>query len=299
MTALVFRVLATLAYSGVFSWPLGVDEIVLRAINHPKDSSVLTNSEVETALRFLKKKQRVREKDGLWAVGRHAQEDQFLQRVQQQHSVKKKWQEAQQAVELLQKNQWIEAIYVTGSLAVNTAAPDSDIDFMLITSPRRLWLTRLWVIFQSWRHGKRRSFAHEEKNSWCFNLWLTTHTLQLEPNQRSLYTAYEVCQAVCVFDRRGRVEGNFLRANAWVSLYLRGFFEAKMRLVVRSTQSKKVGKHIFQDLIAFGDWLSYAAQRFYMSPHMTREVVARDKAFFHPRSTKNLISQKLDHVLCT
>jgi len=70
-----------------------------------------------------------------------------------------------------------------------------------VTEPGRLWLTRLWVIWQAWRRGKRRSWQGEEKRSWCFNLWLDSDHLDLFQDYQSLYTAYELIQAQPVLDR--------------------------------------------------------------------------------------------------
>src|SRR3989344_5441279 len=114
-------------------------------------------------------------------------------------------------------------IAVTGSLAVDNARVDDDLDFFIITRADTLWLTRLIAIpLISIFFKRRKPFAipacrqarrHSPflpagrhgaiRDSVCLNLWLDESALAVPESKRSLYTAHEVLQAKPLFDRGG------------------------------------------------------------------------------------------------
>lgn len=288
------RVLLTLAYSAIFDFPLTQEEIERRLVTidltsdftSPQKKRVSSN-EINQVVADLQKKKVVVARGNKITLATHQQD--FLIQEERADISHKKWDEVKRAVKILSQTPGIVGIAITGSVAVTNAAQDSDIDFMIVTQPHMLWLCRIWVIWQSWRVGKRRSFAHEEKNSWCFNLWLTTESLALLPSQQSLYTAYEVCQAVWVW-QKGRVEESFLQANTWVTNYCENYFQARMSEV----RKKKIAEVFLQKnpLLIVLNLFLFKVQYLYMLPHMTREIVDKDKAFFHPRPTRNVLMLK-------
>src|SRR3989344_7841829 len=71
----------------------------------------------------------------------------FQIRNQREAFSQKKWLIAQKVADQLKAIPFIEAIFVTGSLAMNNCPRYDDIDFMIVTTPNTLWLTRLLVIF--------------------------------------------------------------------------------------------------------------------------------------------------------
>lgn len=292
MLSLAERILLTLSYSAVFSFPLQVEEIWRRLIGKRADST----SEIHRTLETLQKQGLVIQQAKYWALPTH--EDDFVRRRSRVASSRVKWQEAHEVVALLQHAPGILGIAVTGSVAVNNAEVDSDLDFMLVTKPHALWLCRVWVLWHSWRRGKRRSFAHEEKNSWCFNLWLTTEALALQPAQRSLYAAYEVCQAQWLWQREA-TERRFLEENSWVQKSLPQYYAERLKEARARDQlpASVANTFLTMFLTKIGNWLAFQLQYFYMFPHMTREVVFYDRAFFHPRSTKKFVTTRWQQKL--
>lgn len=182
---------------------------------------------------------------------------------------------------------WIQAVAITGSLAMNNAHPDDDTDFMLITAPGRLWLTRLVVTMIAVFFGKRRSWSHEEPRSWCFNLWLDQTALAVPASHQTVYGAYEALQAQWVVDR-GAVEQRFWQQNQWVKLFLIG--SPTILKPAPLPQAKNLQNWFGQGITKVGNFfesVAYQTQRWYMSRHMTREKVSPHAAFFHPRDTRS------------
>jgi hypothetical protein len=56
---------------------------------------------------------------------------------------------------------------------MNCASENSDIDLFIITSPDRLWLTRLMVTFIFQVLGKRKT-AKKHKDNFCLSFFATT-----------------------------------------------------------------------------------------------------------------------------
>lgn len=291
-------VLATLAYVDQFHYPLSVTEIETRLVvplkgTHPVAIPRLVapsqrHTRVQEALAHLQERGLVRRHkqwfmlagSGEWVATR--QERDILSQA--------KWREVATFIELVRWIPWIEGIAVTGSLAMNNVVPNDDCDFLVVTQPRRLWLTRLAVIMVALLKGKRRSWSGEEQNSWCFNLWLDRDHLAMPAYLRSVYGAYEVIQARWVEDRAG-IEAAFRHHNKWTTTFLPyALLPISLPSASHSSEARSVRQRLAQWV---GDQLeagAYMLQHWYMKPHMTRERVGRGFAFFHPRDTKTAVT---------
>lgn len=292
LTPLQRSVLYTLAYTAQFSYPLTADEVCFRLIGRLDQrtrvlSHAPTPTQVNRALASLVQK-RLLKKEGISFSLRQMS---GLVEIRRQRFLQDqaKWREVRSAVGWFKHIPWIQAIFVTGSLAMNNAGPDEDIDFMIVTAPDRLWLTRLVVSGFAWLRGKRRSWQGEEKRSWCFNLWLEEDQLELFARQPSLYTAYELLQARLVFDRN-RVGERLFAQNRWVRSYLPLAVQLRgKRLFSKTDPSFLIALHNTSVIASINDRLNswaYAFQRWYMQPHITREQVTKRYALFHPRDTQ-------------
>lgn len=276
-------ILLTLAYSEQFSYPLTEVELWRRLFSL-KEKAVFSQKVFLQVLKDLTKSGQVIEEKGylyLKGSGKLVRE-----RLRKTQLSRKKWREVQRFVVKAKYIPWISAVFVTGSLAMNNVEKDSDCDFLIITQPKRLWLSRVLVIGIAWLAGRRRSWAGEEKNSWCFNLWLDEEHLTTPSEIRSVYTAYEVIQAVLVFERRF-VGIRFWEKNAWVKNVLPNWEFPTQKL-----------QGLFQNNIVFSfvDYVLWKFQLWYMQPHRTSEKIGRGYAFFHPRDTKTIIMRGWKNV---
>jgi hypothetical protein len=100
---------------------------------------------------------------------------------------------------------FVRAVLVSGSLSKHTMKPDGDIDFFIITSPKRLWLTRtLMVLF-------KKIILLNSHKLFCINYFVDTEHLCIEEQNR--FTATEV---VTLLPMQGRDwYDQFVAANAW------------------------------------------------------------------------------------
>lgn len=297
------RILLTISYCHQFGYPLTKGEIWHRLVSekaahsiHPKNlttkKKTISNTSFrafEKALRELIKQKKVFEHDNFFGLKPLSKN--VTLRQQRAEFSQKKWLEVSAAKEWLARIPWIEAIFITGSLAMNNCTKDDDVDFFIVTQPNRLWLTRVLVGLIAMLHGRRRSWHSAPPNSWCFNLWLDTEHLQLPPASRSLYHAYEVIQAKPIFDRHDTVDF-FYKQNTWVHEWLSNW-EVKKNVEARRIFSTNFFTKITNPVLNFTDWLLWQLQYAYMRRHLTRERVSRGVAFFHPRDTKTEILKKI------
>lgn len=287
------RILLTLSYTEQFSYPLTKDELYTRLIV-PEKISFTTFLKVLKTL--VSKKLIDSVQDYFFVSGLPKQKQLKLIETRQKRTTFsiKKWQEVSEFLNFAEKIPFITGVAVTGSLSVNNVVKDDDIDFMIVTSKGRLWITRLLVILYATNKGKRRSFAKEEKNSWCFNLWVEESDLQLPPASRSIYEAYEVVQARWVLSRNG-VARRFLRLNKWVKNLLSHTQDDLDVVDLPEFWFEKLP--FISQFFSFCNLFAFIFQYLYMKRHMTREKVSKTHAFFHPRDTRAVVFNNWKKVL--
>lgn len=194
-----------------------------------------------------------------------------------------KWGVAYKYASQLVKLPFIQAIFVTGSLAMNNCKKTDDIDFMIVTSPNTLWLTR-FIVMMIFIKDRRFPGQRIAPDKICVNLWLDANNLKI--NDKSLYHAHEILQAKCIFDRGG-VQYLFLRQNSWVKEYLLNAYKSQIKNSKAQINSKlqvsNLGFMIYL-IISILNFGFFVLQYLYMKPKMTTERVGLGYAFFHPAS---------------
>ncbi len=179
-----FNELAAVVYADLFDWPLTLTEAKFWAVASKKKD---------------KRKYNFVYRRGL-----------IEQRRQREKMAAQKMVLAYEVVADLAKIPTVQAIFLTGSVAVGNARKDSDVDLMIVTEPGTLWLTRLvlaTVLKGRGVYGK----------TICPNIFLDTDHLEI--TEKNLYTAHEILQARCLFDRGG-VNKKWLKKNSWTRNYL-------------------------------------------------------------------------------
>lgn len=193
-------------------------------------------------------------------------------RNQRQKVSKEKWQVALQVGEQLKKFSTIQAVFVTGSLAMDNAKSEDDIDLMIVTKANTLWITRILV--NLFLLGiRRRPGQIQVANTVCLNLWLDENHLAIVPH--TLYMAHEILQAKVLWSKNN-IASVFLQANKWVNGYLPNAYPPQ------PDGKYEVRRNLFFETL---NYLFFLVQYLYMVPKMTSERVSPGFAFFHP--TKN------------
>lgn len=289
----LFRQLVlTISYSNLFSQPLTTEEVFRRLIYSKNFKKAFSFRETLSALSELQQRTVLKKVDTYWQLSTITKDLSTVRKKRELLSALK-IKELEPLILFAKKISWISGVALTGSVSVGNAEAKDDVDLMIVVQPQRLWLVRPLLVLFSFLHGKRRSWNHEEYNSWCLNLWLEENSVQLPVPKRTIYTAYEVCQAEWMFTKY-HADEIFLVANVWVDRLLPNYFEWKLKTAGGSHQAKSLIKRNNEITADFWDWMneySYRLQLWYMHRHMTRERVSRSFAFFHPRDTRKNIMQ--------
>lgn len=204
----------------------------------------------------------------------------IIQQRKQRHKIsEKKWAIAKQISCELKTIKTIQAIFVTGALAMNNCPEKDDIDIMIICSPFTLWYTR-WCVFNLLKDRRRPSSVPEHASARvsdkiCDNLYLETSHLKI--SNQSLYTAHEIVQAKCIYDR-AEYSTKFMQTNGWIKNYLP---HAMPNHIASSLHPEQT--HITTVASKIINAMYFFVQYIYMYGKITHETISLHQAFFHPR----------------
>jgi len=180
---------------------------------------------------------------------------------------------ADRAVRVLNKIPFILFVGITGSLAMNNAKPQSDIDLMIITKKDTLWITRLVALFLLFISGfkLRRAKNSDEKDKLCLNFWIDETALEWT-GPRNAYIAHEIAQVVPLYDQ-STLHSQWLSRNRWIAEYW------PKAAAISQQISKKQESDTHLGVL---NMVLYNLQRMYMKSKITRESVSIHHAYFHP-----------------
>ena len=287
-------ILKTLAYADIFAYPLNSEELYrfLIANSPPSFSSfkeVLKQMEAEGKPACIARQS--------FAGGQIEAEKGFYFLKKRNELValrrkREKWSQAkikiaQQVSQWFKLIPWVRMVGITGALAMANCQEKDDIDLLIITSPNRLWLSRLLVTFLTELLGKRRRPNDRRfKNKICLNAFWEENSLALPEEERDLFTAHEVGQVRLVWERNDTFK-KFLWENRWAKEYLPNGLDTKILGYddIKRKREKSPNIPISQYLniiLDFLEKLAYKSQLWYMRQKRTVEKIEPSRAFFHP-----------------
>lgn len=177
---------------------------------------------------------------------------------------------------------------VTGSLAMDNAGDESDIDLLIITRKNLLWTTRVlsYLVLKVSGFDLRKSGKNIQKDKLCLNMWMDEADLTWKKNDRNLYTAHEIAQVLPLVNKGGTYE-KFLSGNAWILKYW-------PNAVNIGKHNERKRKHVFRNpAFSLFEKIAFWVQYKYMKSKMTREVISPTRAIFHPQDLGKLVISRL------
>jgi len=195
-------VLLALAYGDLFDYPLRRDEL-LRYL--PVAAS---GAQLDRALERLVPTAVSQLEEGFYCLrGREAT---GRLRAERAAASDAGWRQARRFARWLAHVPFVRMVAVCGSLAVDNAGRDGDVDLFLITAPRRLWLVQATTMIL------RRLARRPGAPPLCPNYLLTGDDLEVSPC--NLYLAHETIQARPLWGHA--YFRRFRAANAWTEAFL-------------------------------------------------------------------------------
>jgi predicted nucleotidyltransferase len=196
-------ILKTVAYVDIFNYPLTAPEIHRYLIGVPS-----IESDTDRALYSLSQNSNFLEcRDGYYSLVRRGSIVET--RKYRKEIAQIMWPKAEYYGNIMAALPFVLMVSVTGSLAVDNADLESDIDYLIVTSNNRLWTTRAMIVLIVRLAAKRGTAI-------CPNYLVTEEAMTFQ--ERNLYSAREVAQMELVagFDVYQKMRDE----NKWVTEFL-------------------------------------------------------------------------------
>lgn len=277
------RIIATVAYSDIFDFPLTRDEVYTWGVGGVSRTFFIPSILSKThGYICLPKRERV-----------------IALREEKASMTSDKWHSAHMMARVFSWIPTVMLVGVTGGLAMDNAHKADDIDLFFVAKPKTMWATRMIVTaVAELMRVRRRPHDDAVSNKVCLNMFMTEDSLSLPLSERDLFAAHEVLQMKPLWDRGG-VHTKMLEANRWVSYFLPNAWKYIYKNSRKNAQLQRVGffQIIGGMLIQIMEPFGKTAQLLYMKNKRTSEVIRSGMIRFHPRDARVWVYEKFQKRL--
>jgi len=117
---------------------------------------------------------------------------------------------AHEKATLIQKFPFVKSVMASGSLSKGYMDDTCDLDFFIITQPRKLWIARTLLVLY------KRIFLANSHKHFCVNYFIDEDSLEIE--EKNLYTAIELTTLIPLTGLD--CHEKLMNANQWVTHFL-------------------------------------------------------------------------------
>lgn len=265
-------ILKTLIYADIFDYPLKLYEIHKWLIGKKVDLR-----QVEKALKKLLQKRLIKNTGGYYFLpGRAGLTRKRKIRTLQSSKFFFKVKIITQVLQIIPQ---IKLVGISGGLAMENADKKDDIDLILITAKKRIWLTRLLVcgfldLIRARRTVKMKN--SEVSGKLCVNILIEED--RLEQESQDIYLAHEILQMRPLWIR-DNIYDKYLQENDWVFKFLPNWI---------GPQVKKSKSFTFKQFKLLNLLESYAKQLQLkiMKKPVGAERIDENALYFHPQDCR-------------
>lgn len=206
-------------YADIFHYPLTASEIYQNNIG----SDPVTESDIRESLRSLCELGLVRQKGFFYSL--RNENDIYEERVKKNQLALKYKKRGLRISRFIGNFPFVRGVFLSGSISKDCMAEDGDIDYFIITAPKRLWIARtLLILF-------KKIFLLNSYKLFCLNYFVDIRYLEIE--EKNIYTATEIVTLVPTYGYEAC--DAFLRNNTWASGF-RPHFPPRSMENIRSSQ---------------------------------------------------------------
>jgi len=196
-------VINTLIYFDIFSFPLDLEEL------HRFCPIEASPADIVRSVKRLCAQNTIVHNCCFFAIAKR--NNCIVSRVNRYKLSKMKMPIAVKNARLISRFPFVRGVSISGSLSKYAADEKADIDFFIITAPKRLWLCRSFLhLF------KKLTYLTGHQHDFCMNYFLALNELELK--DKNLYTAIESTTIIPVF--QPDMYDQFLQKNEWISHFL-------------------------------------------------------------------------------
>lgn len=190
-------ILRVVCYYDMFQYPVKAAEI-------KKNLSIeVDDAELEEELNYLESLQLLSRRGLFFYIG--DDDELVVRRLQGNLRARKYMRKAKSICERVAKFPFVRGIYISGSLSKGYIDDEGDIDYFVVTSANRLWLTKgvLALI--------KKVFLLNSKKYFCFNYFVDDRSLKI-PDE-NLFTAVELTSLIPIYN--DQLYSNMIKENTW------------------------------------------------------------------------------------
>jgi hypothetical protein len=194
------KIILTLLYYDIFSYPLKVDEVFrFLGTNH------IDLTDIKKELKGLKRKKLVFQFGDFFSV--QNSEVNVVRRLRGNDFANRSLPLAKRRARLIARFPFVRAVMASGSLAKGYMDQNSDLDFFIVTEPGRLWIARTLLVMY------KRLFLFNSHKHFCVNYFIDSDHLEIE--EKNLFTATELATVIPLYG--GEYYDELQRANKWIT----------------------------------------------------------------------------------
>ena len=244
------EIIKFLLYFDVFSFPLTKEELYSYAGINRHDSREF--SEAEETISSLAEQGIIQHVSGFYCLAKRTEIVQ--RRIDGSVRAKKRYKTATRYSRIIDLFPFVRGVFLSGSISKGYMSEMDDIDYFIISSPGRLWLSRtLLTIF-------KKVFLFNSYRNFCLNFFLSED--QLEIKERHLFFATEIVFLIPMYN--GEIYDEFLRRNSWVKNYFPAFRQQNesirngnpwpkqlLEWIMNKTFANRLEKYLFRISVQF------------------------------------------------
>ncbi len=196
------HIVRTLLYYDIFNYPLKSEEIFrFLGIDSINESDFLSS------LQFLKRHQIVFQFEDFFTLknGRGS----IDRRKKGNIEAEKYLMLAKKQAKFIAKFPFVRGVLASGSLSKGYMDENSDLDFFIITAPKRLWMARTLLAMY------KRLFLFNSHKYFCVNYFVDEDHLEIE--EKNLFTATELATVIPLYGSKQYENLNL--SNTWVKAF--------------------------------------------------------------------------------
>lgn len=210
--SLLEHIIRTLLYYEIFDHPLSADELFALL---PKNS--ITRSSFISILEASVLGGALVESHGLYTRPQYAGTARI--RLQREQLARHRFRVARFMAQIIKRFPFVRAVFISGDLSKGVASPSSDIDYVIVTKPGRLWICRMILVLF------KKIVLLNQRKYFCLNYFIDENHLTLV--EHDYYVATEVAHLKPLYNMELYLE--FINANSWIKSYFPNYRAFSMR----------------------------------------------------------------------
>lgn len=287
------EIISTLIFYKILNVPcLTIFELYRRLINNGQSASIYDINE------SLSKSSKIKLLNGFYYICASGDNDginYFNERTKNTKISAQKIKKAKKIANLLSIIPFVRSIGISGSVSMNSANPESDIDFFIISSKKRVWLTRLFTVALTQLIGQRR---HKNiiTDKICLNIYIADERTKYPI--KNMANSQMILMTLPIYNKN--IFNNFLNANAkWMSNHIANL---KNNLFLKNISSSNYFEKTNKILNGMERFLekTFSSRIFHKTPNAKPPyIVINDDAllFHYPRSKNVEVTEKYNRLI--